>query len=165
MVLLTANVYYFFEAAAFVQASLQEIGKRWNGTSNVITVPEGHYVELRITFTSNDGFVCPFGHYFVIRDGSKNTDELLGEACSFYKRKEYVFRSSGNNMWLKLHSRNGWAVYQYRRGRFHARYKAKPLNLTGMYSVYCFLSRIHPLLHFYEISRTNDTIHAYIVSF
>ena len=120
-------------------------------------------MELKITFTRNDGFLCPWGHYFVIRDGSKNTDELLGEACRFYKHKEYVFRSSGNNMWLKLHGR--WAVNNYQIGRFHARYKAKTLNLTGMYSVYCFLSRIHPLLHFYEISKTSDTIHAYIVSF
>ena len=93
-------------------------------------------MELKITFTSNYGFMCPLGHYFVIRDGSKNTDELLGEACGFYKHKEYLFRSRGNNMWLKLHSRNGWAVRQYQRGRFHARYKAKPVNLTGMYSVY-----------------------------
>ena len=120
-------------------------------------------MELKITFTTNDGFLCPWGIYFVIRDGSKNTDELLGETCSSYKHKEYVFRSSGNNMWLKLNG--GLAGYFYRRGRFHAHYKAKPVNLTGMYSVYCFLSHIHPLLHFYEISKTRDTIHACIILF
>ena len=102
-----------------------------DGTST-ITVPEGHYVEINITFPSTRGFSgCYRGKYFEIRDGSNQSATLLAVLCEFYKDKENVFRSSGRHMWLKLHR----ADYRRDLYKYHASHAAKTMNNTGMYSV------------------------------
>ena len=102
-----------------------------DGTST-ITVPEGHYVEINITFPSTRGFEgCYYDKYFEIRDGSNQSATLLAVLCEFYKDKEYVFRSSGRHMWLKLHR----ADYDQEYYKYHGSYTAKTMNVTGMCSV------------------------------
>ena len=102
-----------------------------DGTST-ITVPEGHYVEMNITFPSTRGFEgCYDSKFFEIRDGSNQSATLLAVLCEFYKDKENVFRSSGRHMWLKLHKANFFPAYY----KYHANYTAKTMNVTGMYSV------------------------------
>ena len=124
-----------FTAAAFGIESLQDTGGTvtlgTNGTFN-ITVPEGHYVEMTITFSSNRGFDgCYFGKYFEIRDGLNQSATLLAAFCEFYKDKTYGFWSSGRHMWLRLHRADFFPdLFKY-----HANYTAKTMNVTGMYSV------------------------------
>ena len=99
---------------------------RPDGTYN-ITVPEEHYVEMTITFPLDAGFYpCLFGFYFEIRDGLNQSANLLGILCEMYS-KGYVFRSSGQNMWLKLHG----GLHE---GLFHINYTAKPVNVTGLFT-------------------------------
>ena len=102
-----------------------------NGTFN-ITVPEGHYVEMTITFSPNRGFEgCYDGKYFEIRDGLNQSATLLAAFCEFYQDKTYVFRSSGRHMWMRLHRADYFPEYY----KYHANYTAKSMNVTGMYSV------------------------------
>ena len=99
---------------------------RPHGTYN-ITVPEEHYVEMTITFRFDFGFFpCLVGLYFEIRDGLNQSANLLGILCEMYS-KGYVFRSSGQNMWLKLH---GFLFEE----DVHINYTAKSVNVTGLFT-------------------------------
>ena len=99
--------------------------------TRLITVPEGHYVELTITFPIDFyGPLCFLGRYFEIRDGLNQSENLLGVFCVFYKDKEYVFRSSGCHMWLKLHG--GFLPHD-------VQYTAKQMNVTGVYFVFSLI--------------------------
>jgi len=84
---------------------------------------------MTITFRLDFGFVnCLFGEYFEIQDGLNQSANLLGILCETYA-KGYVFRSSGQNMWLKFHGEVEWAE-EY----FHINYTAKPMNVTGLFT-------------------------------
>jgi len=114
-----------------VQVSIQDTGGtvklRPDSTYN-ISVPEGHYVEMAITSRLEVGFyLCLFGLYFEIRDGLNQSANLLGILCEMYS-KGYVFRSSGQNMWLKLHPHRWNEIY------FRINYTAKPMNVTGLFT-------------------------------
>ena len=120
-----------FLAAAFAELSLQDTGGtiklKPDGSCSVIT-PEGHYVELNITFLENYGFLktCHRGTYLHIRDGVNEAAHLLAVFCEFYKNKEYIFRSSGRHMWLKL-----YGSYRVHDDDFYAKYSVKPVDVTG----------------------------------
>jgi len=114
-------------SAAYSKVSFQDTGGtvklRPDDTYN-ITVPEGHYVEMIVTFRLDAGlYPCLFGGYFEIRDGLNQSANLLGILCEMYS-KGYVFRSSGQNMWLKFHRHGLPEKY------FHISYTAKPMNVT-----------------------------------
>lgn len=114
-----------------MQVSIQDTGGtvklRPDSTYN-ISVPEGHYVEMTITFRLDIGFYpCLGGFYFEIRDGLNQSANLLGILCEIYS-KGYVFRSSGQNMWLKFHGLEFHKMY------FHISYTAKPMNVTGLFT-------------------------------
>lgn len=116
-----------------MKVSLQDSGGtvklRPDGTYN-ITVYEEHYVEMTITFRLDFGFVtCSLGIYFEVRDGLNQSANLLGLFCEFYE-KGHVFRSSGRNIWLKLHKYRSISERN-----FHIKYTAKKMNTTGLYSV------------------------------
>ncbi|KAJ7385569.1 hypothetical protein OS493_015148 [Desmophyllum pertusum] len=121
-------MFIFFLSAIFAEVSLQETGTpvtlETDGT-RLITVPEGHYVEMTITFPIDWGSVCFWGIYFEIRDGLNQSANLLGVFCVFYKDKEYVFRSNGSHMWLKFHS-----YRSYYNDSFHVKYTSKQMNVT-----------------------------------
>ena len=81
-------IIFFAAAAAFADVSLQDT----DGTvhlnpddSKNITVPDGHYVELNITFRKTYGFgpACYYGVHFKIRDGLNQSAHLLGSFCEF----------------------------------------------------------------------------------
>ncbi|KAJ7335967.1 hypothetical protein OS493_013331 [Desmophyllum pertusum] len=113
----------FFLSAIFADVSLQEAGTRvtMKQSGTPITVPEGHYVELTITFLSDYGSFY-HGTYFEIHDGLNQSANLLGVFCEFYKDKEYVFRSSGRHMWLKFH--------EYHYIDHDVKYTTKQMNVT-----------------------------------
>lgn len=128
-----ANANYLFTAAAFADVSLPDIEgtvKLKRDGSFDITVPEGYYVEMNITFSESYGFfpTCKYGSFFEIRDGLNKYAHLLGKFCEFLKGKEHIFRSSGRHMWLKFHE-----SYFVKDDDFHANYTAKQMNATGMY--------------------------------
>ncbi|KAJ7375790.1 Tolloid-like protein 2, partial [Desmophyllum pertusum] len=113
--------------AAFAEVSLQETGTpvtlESDGT-RLITVPDGHYVEMTFTFPIDLGSGCFLGVYFEIHDGLNQSANLLGVFCGFHEDKEYVFRSSGRHMWLKYHRS------PYLSDNFHVKYTAKQNNVT-----------------------------------
>ena len=83
---------------------------------------------MTITSRVNPGFYgCLIGTYFEIRNGLNQSANLLSMQCETFL-KEYVFRSSGQNMWLKFH-REGWEE-KY----FYIIYTAKPVNVTGLFT-------------------------------
>ena len=83
---------------------------------------------MTITFRVDFGFsFCLIGTYFEIRDGLNQSANLLSMLCKT-SLKGYVFRSSGQNMWLKFHS-HGWEE-EY----LDINYTAKPLNVTGLFT-------------------------------
>ena len=86
-------------------------------------------MEMKITFLENYGFsqTCYEGSYFEIRDGLSQSAHLLGVFCELYKGKEYIFRSSGRDMWLKLQR-----PHNVKGDEFHVTYTLKQLNVTGM---------------------------------
>lgn len=131
---------------AYGGVSLQDTGGtvklRPDGTYN-ITVPEEHYVEMTITFRSDFGFLlCFVGIYFEVRDGLNQSANLLGVICEAYT-KEHAFRSSGQNMYLKLHG-------GLHKSLFHINYTAKPMNITGFYSFIDPFCKIISLLSTYN---------------
>ena len=119
---------------AYGGVSLQDTGGtvelRPDGTYN-ITVPEENYAEMTITFRREGGSVlCLLGIYFEVRDGLNHSANLLGMIYETYT-KEHVFRSGGQNMYLKLHEQSGHHLDE---SAFHINYTAKPMNITGLYS-------------------------------
>ena len=101
-----------------------------------ITVPEGYYVEMKITFLENYGFVetcyrLGFSIYFEILDGLNQSADLLGVFCEIYAGKEYIFRSSGHHMWLRVHG--SYFTILVMGDKFQIKYTAKHLNATGMF--------------------------------
>ena len=86
---------------------------------------------MNIAFLEKYGFFQVYYHgvYFEIRDGLNKSAYLLGV---FYEGKEYIFRSSGRHMWLKLHS-----SYRVKDDDFHANYTVKQINVTGMCFFFC----------------------------
>ena len=85
-------------------------------------------MEMTFTFRLDVGFYpCLFASYLEIRDGLNQSANLLGILCELYP-KGYVFRSSGQNMWLKFHRQGLPEKY------FHINYTAKPANVTGLFS-------------------------------
>ena len=82
---------------------------------------------MTISFPVDYGFIpCFLGIYFEIHDGLSQSANLLGIFCEVFT-KERVFRSSGHNMYLKLHNHK-----QVKEGDFHFNYTAKPINITGL---------------------------------
>ncbi|XP_078357249.1 uncharacterized protein LOC144642133 [Oculina patagonica] len=121
-------LFIVFFSAVFSEVSLQDTGGtitlRPDGTYS-ITVPEGNYVEMTITFSHDYGFqACYLDIFFEFHDGLNQSANVLSLFCEFYQ-KRYIFRSSGRHMWLKLHKSN-----TVRDGVFHASYTAKQLNFT-----------------------------------
>jgi len=83
---------------------------------------------MTITSRVDPGFhACLAGTYFEIRNGLNQSANLLSMLCET-SLKGYVFRSSGQNMWLKFHAPK-WAE-RY----FYINYTAKPVNVTGLFT-------------------------------
>lgn len=98
---------------------------------------------MTITFRSDFGFLpCLLGIYFEVRDGLNQSANLLGMICEAYT-KEHVFRSSGQNMYLKRHG-------NIHERDFHINYTAKPMNITGFYSFIDPFCKIISLLSTYN---------------
>ena len=97
----------------------------------VLSVPQGYYVELNFTIHSKFPLLCIFGSNLEIRDGSNQSANFLGEFCGDYGIG--VLRSSGRYMWLKFSSR-----YDY---DFTAFYTGRANNETGMefLSIYIYV--------------------------
>ena len=97
----------------------------------VLSVPQGYYVELNFTIHSKFPLLCLFGSNLEIRDGSNQSANFLGEFCGDYGIG--VVRSSGRYMWLKFSSR-----YDY---DFPAFYTGRANNETGMefLSIYIYI--------------------------
>ena len=109
-----------------------------DGTCN-ITVPEGHYVEINITFLYNFGlWTCYRGIYFEIRDGLNQSSSLLAAFCESFKDRENAFRSSGRYMLVKLHKSQFASDYNLTYYTIYARYPTKKMNATCMYYVTLF---------------------------
>ena len=94
-------------------------------------------MEVTITLRMDFGFLtCVHGVYFEIRDGLNQSANPLGILCELYS-KGYVFRSSGQNMWVKLH--RSVIVDE---STFHINYKAKPMNVTGLFTDPSFIKQL-----------------------
>ena len=79
-----------------------------------------------MTFNFNYGFaLCNIGVYFEIRDGLNQSAPLLAKYCEFNEDEEYVYRSSGRQMWLKRHGINSDHFYS-------VKYTTKSMDVTGM---------------------------------
>ncbi|RMX51856.1 hypothetical protein pdam_00018482, partial [Pocillopora damicornis] len=91
-----------------VRSSLFEYDKQAQGwervqelnEAKVLSVPQGHYVELNFTMRSKWPLLCLWDLNLEIRDGSNQSANFLGEFCGDYGIG--VVRSSGRYMWLKL---------------------------------------------------------------
>ena len=82
---------------------------------------------MTISFRIDFGILpCFDGIYIEIRDGLNQSANLLGILCEALT-KERVFRSSGHNMYLKVH-RNRAFIERYSQ----INYTAKPMNITGL---------------------------------
>ena len=82
---------------------------------------------MTISFLVDHGiFPCLLGTYFEIRDGLNQSANLLGILCEGFT-KERVFRSSGHNMYLKVHGSRAF-IERYSQ----INYTAKPMNITGL---------------------------------
>ena len=82
---------------------------------------------MTISFRVDYGIApCLDGIYIEIRDGLNQSANLLGILCEALT-KERVFRSSGHNMYLKVH-RNRAFIERYSQ----INYTAKPMNITGL---------------------------------
>ena len=68
--------------------------------AKVLSVPQGHYVELNFTMRSKWPLLCLWDLNLEIRDGSNQSANFLGEFCGDYGIG--VVQSSGRYMWLKL---------------------------------------------------------------
>jgi len=91
---------------------------------------------MSITSRRDSGvYGCFIGRYFEIRDGLNQSANLLSMLCET-SLKGYVFRSSGQNMWLKFHRQRWEEIY------FYINYTAKPVNVTGLFT--------HPFFFFYK---------------
>ena len=66
----------------------------------ILSVPQGYYVELNFTMHSRFPLPCLWGSNLEIRDGNNQSANFLGEFCGDYGTG--VVRSSGRYMWLKL---------------------------------------------------------------
>ena len=85
-------------------------------------------MEMTITFRLPYGFLpCFLGIDFEIRDGLNQSANLLGIFCEVFT-KERVFRSSGHQMYLKLHDERRMT----NKRDFYIKYRAKPINITGL---------------------------------
>ena len=119
-----------FPAAAYGKVSSQDTGgtvKLGADGTYIITVPEEHYVEMTFSFRMDYGILlCLAGIYIETRDGLNQSANLLGILCEALT-KERVFRSSGHNMYLKLH---GGRAFIERHSQIN--YTAKPMNITGL---------------------------------
>ena len=99
--------------------------------AKVLSVPQGHYVELNFTMRGKFPLLCLWDLNLEIRDGSNQSANFLGEFCGDYGIG--VVRSSGRYMWLKFSSR-----YDY---DFTAFYTGRANNETGMefLSIYIYI--------------------------
>ena len=68
--------------------------------AKVLSVPQGHYVELNFTMRGKWPLLCLWDFNLEIRDGSNQSANFLGEFCGDYGIG--VVRSSGRYMWLKI---------------------------------------------------------------
>ena len=68
--------------------------------AKVLSVPQGHYVELNFTMRGKWPLLCLWDFNLEIRDGSNQSANFLGEFCGDYGIG--VVRSSGRYMWLKF---------------------------------------------------------------
>ena len=88
----------------------------------ILSVPQGYYVELNFTMHSRFPLPCLWGSNLEIRDGSNQSANFLGEFCGDYGIG--VVRSSGRYMWLKFSGK-----YYF---NFAAFYTGRDNNETGM---------------------------------
>ena len=88
----------------------------------ILSVPQGHYVELNFTMRSEWPLLCLLDFKLEIRDGNNQLANFLGEFCREYEVG--VVRSSGRYMWLKF---IGKRLYD-----FTAFYTGRSNNKTGM---------------------------------
>ena len=98
---------------------VQEFGKPL-----VLSVPEGHYLELVFEMRASYWLrlTCLGGQYFEIRDGNNQSANLLGVFCGDHRTG--VVRSSGQYMWLEF--------FPFNKYLFTADYIGRSLNETGM---------------------------------
>ena len=87
----------------------------------ILSVAQGHYVELIFTIRSKFPRPCLWGYNLEIRDGSDQSTNLLGKFCGDYKTG--IVRSSGRYMWLKFF---GKELYN-----FNVNYTGRSINETG----------------------------------
>ena len=88
----------------------------------VLSVPQGHYVELNFTMRSWSPGRCLRGSYLEIRDGSDQSANLLGVFCGNFRTG--VVRSSGRYMRLNFIENLSDNFAAFYTGRLH--------NETGM---------------------------------
>ena len=90
----------------------------------VLSAPKGHYVELNFTMRSYSWAPrpCLQDYYLEIRDGNKQSANVLGVFCGDHKTA--VVRSSGRSLWLRF--------FPYRRYYLNGYYMGRSFNQTGM---------------------------------
>ena len=115
----------------------------------VLSVAQGHYVELNFTMRSRLPLLCLWGPTLEIRDGSNHSANFLGEFCGDYGIG--VVRSRGQHMWLKFITKRHY--------NFAAFYTGRSNNETGMefLSIY-----IHTYMHACMHTCIHTYIHTYI---
>ena len=96
----------------------------------ILSVPQGHYVELNFTMRGEWPLLCLFDFKLEIRDGNNQLANFLGEFCREYEIG--VVRSSGRYMWLKFIGKRHYD--------FTAFYTGRSNNETGMEFLSTYLS-------------------------
>ncbi|KAJ7378871.1 hypothetical protein OS493_020476, partial [Desmophyllum pertusum] len=114
-------VHCLFTAAMIVEVYLQQ-PVPWFDPTKVLNVSKEHYVEMNFTMQSDYFYLTPCldGIYLEVRDGDKQSANLLGIFCGSHVTG--VVRSSGHNMWLKFSPHRGY--------KFGAFYSGKAINVT-----------------------------------
>ncbi|KAJ7385624.1 hypothetical protein OS493_015212, partial [Desmophyllum pertusum] len=100
-----------------------EVYPQQTASTKILNVPKGHYVELNFTMQSDSFYLTPCldGIYLEVRDGDKQSANLLGIFCGNHVTGVTV-RSSGHNMWLQFSPYRGY--------QFGASYSGKAINVT-----------------------------------
>ncbi|KAJ7378872.1 hypothetical protein OS493_020477 [Desmophyllum pertusum] len=94
----------------------------WFYSRKILIVSKRHYVEMNFTMQNYVHYPSPCldGIYLEVRDGDKQSANLLGIFCGSHVTG--VVRSSAHNMWLKFSPYPGY--------KFGAFYSGKGINVT-----------------------------------
>ena len=120
------NAVLFFTAAITAKVWLLPVPWFYEGSSYLLRVPKGNYVEMNFTMSSYwlRPTPCIDDVYLEVRDGYNQSANLLGVFCGAYFAG--IVRSSGQNMWLR--KTDDFDYYQFR-----GSYTNKTANITGKY--------------------------------